>query len=363
MSRHSCIMAAACLLVAGGARAGDPPAQAPGAGDGSAAAAVVWAELTLDQALAEAAKTGKRIMVNVHADHCGQCQQMMIDVWNTPAGAALADGLIPIRIDSTSPEGAVLQRRYPVTGLPTVIFIGPDGKEVDRVSGYEARPKFLAEAEPIKDGLDPLPDMEDALAAHPDSLSLMLPILERYLNRMREADAESLLARVLMRDPENRAAQAERALMQMARYQAFVRGDRLKSAEYWRQTLDRFPSASTSAPAVKGTLEAAIAQSRVPEWKEWICGILEKEPQNARLQYGVAMAAHQAGLHDARFAAAARRARALGFGSEKLDTIAVELEEGAAPTPAPTPGSPPSPSPAPAPTRPHGTAPPPAGGK
>jgi thioredoxin 1 len=156
----------------------------------SRAEGVEWAKLTIDQALEEASKTGKIVMVNVHSSHCGACAQLEADVWLTPDGVELAEGTIPISVDNAAPEGGYLQTRYPVTGLPAVIFIRPDGKEVDRVVGYmRGKQAFLGEALPLKDGIDRLPAMEEQLAAHPDSLPLILPVLERRLNRFQDQDA------------------------------------------------------------------------------------------------------------------------------------------------------------------------------
>jgi len=302
---------------------------------------VQWRDITIAQALAEAAQTNKMILISAHSVHCGQCSEMEADLWNTPQGAHLADGMIPISIDTMGPQGAALQSRYPVTGLPCTIFITPDGKEVDRVVGYPSQAEFLQDAMPLKEGYDPLPGMEETLQAHPDSLPLMNPILERYLNRQRESDAKALLPRVLQLDPENRAGQSERALMLLARYAMFVSSDMQQTMDYWKTLLDRFPISSMAGAAIDGSMKAATALGQMRPWTDWLIGILEKQPQNGRLQYAAAMTAHKAGLHDPRFAKAARTARSLGVGGAFLDSIAVQLEGG--PRPAGAPGSPSTP--------------------
>ncbi len=132
-----------------------------------------WAKLTIDQALEEASKTGKIVMVNVHSSHCGACAQLDADVWLTPEGVELAEGTIPISVDNAGPDGAYLQTRYPVTGLPAVIFIRPDGKEVDSVVGYmRGKQAFLGEALPLKDGIDRLPALEEQSGRPPGFASL-----------------------------------------------------------------------------------------------------------------------------------------------------------------------------------------------
>jgi hypothetical protein len=292
---------------------------------------VVWRNGTLDQALAEASSSERILMIDIRANHCMQCVVMENEFWNTPDGAAFADGMIPLKIDSTTPAGADLAKRYPVTGLPCVIFVRPDGTEIDRVVGYENKVKFLDEADPLKNGIDPLPAMEKALAEHPDSLMLMQPILERYLYRWREADAKAMCDRILARDPQNRATQAERALTRIAKYYEIVRFDPKIQMENYRTVLERFPTCSSAGAAIEGSCKVAMRTGAMQDWKAWICKILDAQPANGRLQYSAAMSANRFGIVDPCFAKAARQARSLGVGGAFLDTLAIKLEGGAVP--------------------------------
>ena len=294
------------------------------AGSG-AAEGVDWAELTLDEALAKAAETGEGLMIDVWATHCGSCGDMDEALWNTPEAAAFVDGLIPLKIDSTSPEGAALMSRYAVTGLPAILFLAPDGTEIDRVVGYTSNEAFFAEAEPLKAGYDPLPDLEAALEREPTSTKRMMPIFERYPYRMRSAEAGSLLVRILEADPENRYGDAAGSLTKMAKYARIVEGDWEGCYEFWRVLLDRFPESTSAGGAVSSSFQAAQAIGRVPEWEEWVCEKVRTQPANARLHYSVAMAAKRGGLRGDCYAEAARRARELGRGGAFLDTLAVEL--------------------------------------
>lgn len=292
---------------------------------------VVWRDLTLDQALLEAASSERILMIDLRANHCGQCIVFENEFWNTPAGAEFADGMIPLKIDSTTPAGAELSKRYPVTGLPCVIFVRPDGTEIDRVVGYETKQKFLDEAQQLKNGIDPLPGMEKALAEHPESLPLMLPILERYLYRWRETDAVAMLQRILAHDPDNRATQAERALTKMAKHYELVHVDPKLQMDNYKMLLDRFPGCSSAGAAIDGSYKAALRLGTTKDWVGWVCKILEGQSANGRLQYAAAMTASRYNVVDPCFAKAARQARALGVGGAFLDTLAIKLEGGAVP--------------------------------
>lgn len=286
-----------------------------------------WVNMSLDQALTAADKGGQLVLVDFHAAHCAACGQLDVDVWNTPDGESLTDGMIAIRADTATPMGGEASIRYAVTGLPTILVLRSDGSEIDRIVGYSTgRAKFIDAMRDLKEGVDPLPGMEDQLKAHPDSLPFYMPVFERYLNRKRTGDAENLLTKIMSIDKQNRRGQSERALMLIAKYKTGIIGDQRSGLAYWQMILDRFPNTSMSGAAVDGSYKAAAALDTVPQWTEWICGVLAKQPANGRLQYSVAMVANREGLVDARFAKAARTARSLGVGGAFLDTIAVKLE-------------------------------------
>jgi hypothetical protein len=293
---------------------------------------VKFEDLTLEEAWAKAEQTGQTIMIEVGADHCVACGDMKREVWGTPEGVALADGLICLRFDSTTPEGQALNQYYPITGLPVVIFVRPDRTEIDRVVGYRyGREKFLEEAELLKGGYDPLPDMEERLAAHPDAIRHYMPVLERYLFRHRDAEAESLLVRILELDPENRQRQASQALIKFAKHARIIWNDLEKSYGYWKMILERFPETQSASSAVNGSYQAAARLGRAADWKKWICKFVDEYPNNGKLHYSVAMAAKRARMRGPCFAKAARTARALGAGGAFLDTLAIELEGGTVP--------------------------------
>ncbi len=292
-----------------------------------------WVNMTLDQALAAADKDGKLVLVDYRASFCGACGQLDVDVWNTPDGESLASGMVAIRVDTQTPEGGEATIRYAVTGLPTVLVLRSDGSEIDRVVGYTTgRARFIEAVQELKQGVDPLPGMEDQLQAHPDSLPFYMPVFERYLYRKRLTDAQKLLQKITTLDRDNRRAQSERALMLIAKYETGIANDQKQGLAYWQMILDRYPNTSMSGAAVDGSFKAAAALDQVQPWKEWVCGLLAKQPKNGRLQYSAAMVASRAGLIDPRFAQAARTARSLGVGGAFLDSIAVKLD-GAPPVP------------------------------
>ncbi len=253
---------------------------------------------------------------------------MDIDVWQTAIGRDLTKDLIPLKVDTQSPEGQAIMDRYPILGLPTSLFLLPDGTELDRVEGYFSRDAYLSEARNLAAGVDPLPGMEARLQTRPDSLDLVLDVLERYLHRRRDADAESLYVRVLRDDPRNARTYAERAIRDMARYAEYGRHQPGQAADYWATMVDRFPMSTSVGAAVEGAYEGWSTAGQADRWLPWICSALKKYPNVAYLQRAAAMTGYRGGFRDPCLAEAARTARRLGqVPAALLDSIAVIMDK------------------------------------
>lgn len=296
------------------------------AADG-AAEGIAWRDLTIDEALAEAAAGGTFVMIDVYASHCGQCKEMDVDLWDTPEGAELGDGLIAMRIPSDRREGIELQQRYPILGLPAVLFLAPDGTELDRIIGFRDRGVFLEEARLLKAGADPLPDMEREVAEDPKKISLLYDVFEKYLYRKRLEDAKALLPRLEAADPQGRSMISTKAIMMLAKYHDYFLRDRKQGQVYWRRILEHYPESSGVTSALKATIEYAKMTGTLDEWITWVCQFTEAHPKARSLNMYTARFAHREGLRRACLAKAARNAMAVGRVPAGFDTVATQLEE------------------------------------
>ena len=101
-----------------------------------------------DAALAEAAAAGKPVVIDFFADWCLPCKELEKFTF-TDAGVVKAlDGWVLLKADltkSASPEVAALRTKWNILGVPTMVFLGPDGKESKpRVVQFEKPPAFLS---------------------------------------------------------------------------------------------------------------------------------------------------------------------------------------------------------------------------
>ncbi|HET9327088.1 MAG TPA: cytochrome c biogenesis protein CcdA [Candidatus Eisenbacteria bacterium] len=91
---------------------------------------------------------GHSVMIDFSADWCAPCHELDRFTFTDSRVRALARSFRAYRVDLTrydSPESKALKQRYGISGVPTVVFIGPDGQEVmeARVEGFLPPEHFL----------------------------------------------------------------------------------------------------------------------------------------------------------------------------------------------------------------------------
>ena len=122
---------------------------APSAGDtvsGHGSVAVDW-EKGMPAALERARTEGKPVLVNFYADWCVWCKRLdSTTLHDAKVAALLRDRVVPVRLDVEG-NGRRLSNEYRVDGLPTVLVLDADGREIGRIPGYMPPAGFLERVE------------------------------------------------------------------------------------------------------------------------------------------------------------------------------------------------------------------------
>lgn len=100
----------------------------------------------LDQALAQA--RGKPVMLDLYADWCVACKEFEKYTFSAPEVQKALAGAVLLQADVTgnTPQDVALLKHLRVLGLPTIIFFGSDGQELQqaRVTGFMDASAFEA---------------------------------------------------------------------------------------------------------------------------------------------------------------------------------------------------------------------------
>jgi thiol:disulfide interchange protein len=109
------------------------------------AGAKMFQKLTLPEALAQAKKENKVVMVDFGTKNCGYCRMMDAETFtNASVQQFLENEVIPIKVDADA-EPALTQD-YGVRGFPTFVFVNAAGQELGRIEGFVEPAPFLRRA-------------------------------------------------------------------------------------------------------------------------------------------------------------------------------------------------------------------------
>ncbi|MFW5695119.1 MAG: thioredoxin family protein [Alkalispirochaeta sp.] len=134
-------------------------------------------ERTVDDALNQAESTGKPVIVLVTGgDWCDPCTWMEDNSLTSPElRARLRDNWIAVRIPDTDPAW----QRWEVERLPTILYLDPQGREVERTEGAVTADSMVRTMTEVRrelviagDGGDEDADGEDAAVANVTGLQM-----------------------------------------------------------------------------------------------------------------------------------------------------------------------------------------------
>ncbi len=98
-----------------------------------------WHEY-LTEALKLAREKNKPVMVDAYTSWCGWCKKMDKETFSDQAVVDLSSSFICLRINPEEDE--MFSNKYTIKDFPTVIFLKPDGTEIERQVGFKTADDF-----------------------------------------------------------------------------------------------------------------------------------------------------------------------------------------------------------------------------
>ena len=111
---------------------------------------------------------------------------------------------ISLRITVSQDAYKQLQADYNVRGTPTVLFLKPDGDEIDRLVGFGGdKDKYFQTVQDYATGKNTLSSLLDKYNANPDELELNYTLAKKYVDRFEMDKAPPYFIKLLELDPQD----------------------------------------------------------------------------------------------------------------------------------------------------------------
>lgn len=169
----------------------------------------IFRQVNFTQACTAAKAEGKIVMIDFFTTWCVPCKALDKHTWtDNEVRTVMLKKAVSIKLDAEK-EGAELAKTYRVRIFPTILFLKPDGTEIDRMTGFRPPKEFLEEANGYFEGKDSLTQAREQLAQNPTDLELRLKLAKAFESKKQYKQAFDeyigLWQEGVKKDPEDTA--------------------------------------------------------------------------------------------------------------------------------------------------------------
>ena len=249
---------------------------------------------TFADALREATRRQKPVMVDFTTDWCRWCDTLDVHTYADDSVALFVnEQVVPIKIDAEKGEGIEIAKNYSVQGYPTILVLKADGEEIDRMLGYIEPRTFLATLKDYVHGENTIGVLKVRVSEHPEDAALRYAIAKKYAERNDLAAAGMHFQKLLELDPQNALGHGEEAQFTVA--VSSLRAE--KSPKRLAAFVESFPHSDQKRDALRMLWRFYIREKDGPQGRKYFSQYVETWPADAAMMNNYAWTCAENGVN------------------------------------------------------------------
>lgn len=169
------------------------------------------------EVLSKAKSENKIVMIDFFTDWCKWCVELDKVVYTNKEVSEFANtNQINWKIDAEKGEGVDLAKKYNIKGYPTIVFVDPDGKEIDRIVGYLKPAEFLQLIKDFNAGVNTYGDLKNKLEVNPDDATINYLMGKKLFDYGNSDQSKQYFEKVLTIDKKNNSGYTDNAHLYFA---------------------------------------------------------------------------------------------------------------------------------------------------
>lgn len=160
-----------------------------------------------NQALNEAKREKKLLLVDFSARWCPSCVRLEREIFGTKEFKKLADDFVKLKIDVDRFENSVIAEKFSVKEIPSLLIITPEQEEVDRIKDFQPIERLAQFFSSVKE--DPLSLRELSEKARAKDPAVLMRLGNRLLAAGRAGEALETFRLIKPAPPELLTAEVQ----------------------------------------------------------------------------------------------------------------------------------------------------------
>jgi thioredoxin-related protein len=162
-----------------------------------------------EEALAQAQKQNKLILIDFYSSGWGSCKLLVQQFYDNPKYADFLNANVVLyRAVRGTKSGDAVFEKFDIRGTPTELFLDKNGREIDWILGYgPPADKFLEKVKKALAGIDTYQSLSDRYVKEPDNIEVVFKLAEKVGDRgtpALETRSKELYQKVLAMDLQGR---------------------------------------------------------------------------------------------------------------------------------------------------------------